>query len=112
MQAYELQDSSRTLAEAVAEYCAANPGLASVRNGLGVLRGYRRGRGPGSRAISMGHSATDPRASCDRVVVIATMPLTAPLAMWIVFSAGRGAFASAIWLLIVLVPRWIGHSPA
>lgn len=84
--------------------------------------------------------------------IIATMPLTAPLAMWIVFSAGRGdqrqtadfagsmvigsvgsllfvlacwgglrrewdflatpAFASAIWLLIVLIPRWIGHSPA
>ena len=80
--------------------------------------------------------------------IIATMPLTAPLAMWIVFSASRGdhrqtadfvgsmvigsvaslvfvlacwfglrqewgfpvtlAFASTIWLLIVLVPRWIG----
>jgi uncharacterized membrane protein (GlpM family) len=83
--------------------------------------------------------------------IIATMPLTAPLAMWIVFSASRGdqrqtadfvgsmvigaiaslvfvsacwfglrqewgflvtlAFASAIWLLIVLVPRWVGHAP-
>jgi uncharacterized membrane protein (GlpM family) len=83
--------------------------------------------------------------------IIATMPVTAPLAMWIVFSASRGdqretgdfvgsmaigataslvfvlacwfglrqewgllvtlAFASAIWLLIVLVPRWVGHSP-
>jgi hypothetical protein len=79
--------------------------------------------------------------------IIATMPLTAPLAMWIVFSSSRGdhrqtadfvgamvigsvasllfvlacwlglrqgwgflitlAFASAIWLLIVLVPRWV-----
>ena len=78
------------------------------------------------------------------------MPLTAPLAMWIVFSASRGdqrqtgdfvgsmvvgsvaslvfvlacwlgfrqawgflatlAFASVIWLLIVLVPRLVGHS--
>ena len=83
--------------------------------------------------------------------IIATMPLTAPLAMWIVFSASRGdqrqtadfvgamiigsvaslffvlacwfalrqewgflvtlALASAIWLLVVLVPRWIGHPP-
>ena len=83
--------------------------------------------------------------------ITATMPLTAPLAMWIVFSASRGdqrqtadfvgsmvigsvasllfvlacwfglrqewgflvtlASASTIWLLIVLVPRWIGHSP-
>jgi uncharacterized membrane protein (GlpM family) len=83
--------------------------------------------------------------------IFATMPLTAPLAMWIVFSASRGdqrqtadfvgsmvmgaiasllfvsacwfglrqewdflitlAFASAIWLLIVSVPRWVGHAP-
>jgi len=83
--------------------------------------------------------------------ILATMPLTAPLAMWIVFSASRGdqrqtadfvgsmvigsvasllfvlacwfglrqewgflvtvALASTIWLLVVLVPRWIGHSP-
>ena len=83
--------------------------------------------------------------------IIATMPVTAPLAMWIVFSATRGdqretadfvgsmvigsvaslvfvlacwfglrqawglvltlAFASAIWLLTVLVPRWLGPSP-
>lgn len=83
--------------------------------------------------------------------IIATMPVTAPLAMWIVFSASRGdqrqtadfvgsmvfgsvaslvfvlacwfglrrewgflvtlAFASAIWLLIVLLPRWVGRSP-
>jgi len=83
--------------------------------------------------------------------IIATMPLTAPLAMWIVFSASRGdqrqtadfvgsmvigsvaslifvlacwfglrqewgflitlSFAAAIWLLIVLFPRWVGHSP-
>jgi hypothetical protein len=82
--------------------------------------------------------------------IIATMPLTAPLAMWIVFSASRGdqrqtsdfigsmvvgsvaslvfvlacwlgfrhawgfvatlAFATVIWLLIVLVPRLVGHS--
>ena len=82
--------------------------------------------------------------------IIATMPLTAPLAMWIVFSASPGdqrqtgdfvgsmvvgsvaslvfvlacwlgfrhawgfpvtlAFATVIWLLIVLVPRLIGHS--
>jgi hypothetical protein len=82
--------------------------------------------------------------------IIATMPLTAPLAMWIVFSASSGnhrqtadfvgsmvigsfaslvfvlacwfslrqewgllitlAFAAAIWLLIVLVPRWLGHA--
>lgn len=32
MQTYERQDSPQTLAEAVAEYYAANPGLASVRN--------------------------------------------------------------------------------
>ena len=83
--------------------------------------------------------------------IIATMPLTAPLAMWIVFSASGGdqrqtaefvrsmvigsvaslvfvlacwlgmrqawefwpsvALASVIWLLIVLVPRWVGDSP-
>jgi len=83
--------------------------------------------------------------------IIATMPVTAPLAMWIVFSASRGdqrqtadfagsmvlgavaslvfvlacwfgfrrewaflvtlAFASAAWLLVVVVPRWPGHSP-
>jgi uncharacterized membrane protein (GlpM family) len=83
--------------------------------------------------------------------IIATMPLTAPLAMWIVFSASRGdqrqtadfagsmvigsvaslvfvlacwlglrqewgflvtlVLASTLWLLIVLVPRWFGHSP-
>ena len=82
--------------------------------------------------------------------IIATMPLTAPLAMWIVFSANRGdqrqtadfvgsmvigslaslvfvvvcwlglrqewgfvitlAFASAIWLVVVLIPRWVGYS--
>jgi uncharacterized membrane protein (GlpM family) len=82
--------------------------------------------------------------------IIATMPLTAPLAMWIVFSGSRGdlgqtadfvgsmivgfvgslvfalacwvgfrrewgflitlAFASAIWLFIVLIPRWVGSS--
>jgi hypothetical protein len=82
--------------------------------------------------------------------IIATMPLTAPLAMWIVFSASRGdqrqtadfvgsmvlgsvaslvfvlagwlgfryewgllltlAFASAVWLVIVLVPHWLGHA--
>lgn len=82
--------------------------------------------------------------------IITTMPLTAPLAMWIVFSASRGdqrqtadfvgamvvgavasmifvlacwlgfrrewgflitlASASAIWLLTVLIPRWVGHS--
>ena len=82
--------------------------------------------------------------------IIATMPLTAPLAMWIVFSASRGdqrqtadfvgsmlvgiignvvfvlacwlgfrrewgfltavGFAAAIWLLIVLLPRWVGAS--
>ena len=80
--------------------------------------------------------------------IIAAMPLTAPLAMWIVFSASQGdqrqtaefvgtmvigfaatfvfvlacwfglrqewgflvtlAFASAIWLVIVSLPRWIG----
>lgn len=79
--------------------------------------------------------------------IIATMPLTAPLAMWIVFSASGGdqrqtadfvgsmvigsvasllfvlacwfclrqgwsfavtvASASAVWLLVVVVPRWI-----
>ena len=83
--------------------------------------------------------------------ILATMPLTAPLAMWIVFSASSGdqhqtanfvgsmvigavaslvfvlacwlglrhewgflvtlAFASTIWLLIVLLPRWLGHAP-
>lgn len=83
--------------------------------------------------------------------IIATMPLTAPLAMWIVFSGSRGdqrqtadfvgsmiagfvgslvfalacwlgfrrewgflvtlAFASAIWLAIVLAPRWLGSAP-
>lgn len=83
--------------------------------------------------------------------IIATMPLTAPLAMWIVFSASGGdrrqtaefvrsmvigsvaslvfvlacwfgmrqawgfwpsvALASVIWLLVVLVPRWVGDSP-
>src|SRR5262245_43021501 len=83
--------------------------------------------------------------------IIATMPLTAPLAMWIVFSASRGdqrqtadfarsmisgsvaslvfvlacwfgfrrewsflvtlASASALWLVIVLLPRWLWHSP-
>src|SRR6185503_493007 len=81
--------------------------------------------------------------------IIATMPLTAPLAMWIVFSASGGdqrqtgdfvgtmvigsvaslvfvlacwlgfrqawgflvtlAFASALWLLIALIPGWIGR---
>jgi len=81
--------------------------------------------------------------------IIATMPLTAPLAMWIVFSASGGdqrqtgdfvgtmvigsvaslvfvlacwlgfrqawgflvtlAFASAFWLLIALIPGWIGR---
>lgn len=80
--------------------------------------------------------------------VLATMPLTAPLAMWIVFSASRGdqqqtadfvssmvfgsiaslvfilvcwfglrqawgflvtlLIASAIWLALVLLPRWVG----
>lgn len=80
--------------------------------------------------------------------IIATMPLTAPLAMWIVFSASRGdqrqtadfvgsmivgfvgslvfalacwlgfrrawgflptlTFAAALWLLTVLLPRWVG----
>ena len=82
--------------------------------------------------------------------IIATMPLTAPLAMWIVFSASRGdqrqtadfvgsmligavgsllfvlacwfglrqswgfvlSLALAIWLLVVLIPRWIDHSPS
>jgi uncharacterized membrane protein (GlpM family) len=79
--------------------------------------------------------------------IVATMPLTAPLAMWIVFSASRGdpeqtadfvgsmvigsiaslvfvlacwfalrrgwslpitlAFAAAVWLAIVVVPRWV-----
>lgn len=82
--------------------------------------------------------------------IIATMPLTAPLAMWIVFSASRGdrrqtadfvgsmvigavasvvfvlacwlgfrrewgfpatlVSASAIWLLIVVIPHWVGYS--
>lgn len=80
--------------------------------------------------------------------VLATMPLTAPLAMWIVFSATEGdqrqtadfvgsmvlgsvaslvftlvcwfglrqswglpatlVVASAIWLAVVLLPRWVG----
>jgi uncharacterized membrane protein (GlpM family) len=80
--------------------------------------------------------------------LIATMPIAAPLAMWIVFSASRGdqrqtadfvasmflgvfgalffllacwfgfrrewgfpvtlIFGSAIWLLIVSLPRWVG----
>jgi uncharacterized membrane protein (GlpM family) len=83
--------------------------------------------------------------------IIATMPLTAPLAMWIVFSASRGdqrqtadfagsmvvgalaslvfvvacwfgfrqgwglaitlASAGAVWLLIVMIPRWFGPGP-
>ena len=83
--------------------------------------------------------------------ILATMPLTAPLAMWIVFSASHGdqrqtaefvgsmvigavasllfvlacwfglrqelwflgtlAVATTLWLLIVVVPRWLGHSP-
>ncbi len=83
--------------------------------------------------------------------IIATMPVTAPLAMWIVFSASRAdqrqtadfvgsmvvgsvaslvfvvacwfalrqawgfpvtlAVASAIWLLIVLLSRWVGQAP-
>jgi uncharacterized membrane protein (GlpM family) len=82
--------------------------------------------------------------------IVATMPLTAPLAMWVVFSASRGdqrqtadfagsmvigsvaslvfvlacwlslrqqwgfaitlAFSAALWLLIVLAPRWVGPS--
>ena len=82
--------------------------------------------------------------------IIATMPLTAPLAMWIVFSASRGdqrqtadfvgsmvlgsvaslvfvlacwfglwrqwgflvslGVAAAVWLVIVLIPSWVGHS--
>ena len=81
--------------------------------------------------------------------ILATMPLTAPLAMWIVFSASRGdqgqtadfvgsmvlgsvaslvfvlacwfgfwrqwgfhvslGFAALVWLVVVLVPGWIGH---
>ena len=80
--------------------------------------------------------------------IVATMPLTAPLAMWIVFSASRGdqrqtadfvssmlvgiagnvvfvlacwlgfrrewgflttlGFGAAAWLLVVLIPRWVG----
>jgi uncharacterized membrane protein (GlpM family) len=80
--------------------------------------------------------------------VLATMPLTAPLAMWIVFSASEGdqrqtadfvgsmvlgfaaslvfilacwfglrqawgflvtlVGASAVWLAVVLLPRWVG----
>ena len=80
--------------------------------------------------------------------ILATMPLTAPLAMWIVFSASSGdqrqtaefvwsmvigsvaslvfvlvcwfglrqewglgltlALSAGVWLLIVLVPRWVG----
>jgi uncharacterized membrane protein (GlpM family) len=83
--------------------------------------------------------------------IIATMPLTAPLAIWIVFSASRGdqrqaadfvgsmiigsvaslvfvlacrfgfrqgwgllatlVSASVVWLLIVLIPRWVGNPP-
>jgi uncharacterized membrane protein len=83
--------------------------------------------------------------------MMAAMPLTAPLAMWIVFSASRGdlrqtadfvgsmvigfaasfvfvlacwfglrrewgflvtlAFASAIWLVIVSLPRLLGAAP-
>jgi len=63
--------------------------------------------------------------------IIATMPLTAPLAIWVVFSASSGnrrrpavfagsmiigsiaslAFGAGIWLLIVLVPHWVGYSP-
>jgi hypothetical protein len=94
-------------------------------------------------AVVQGHSRT-------LAAIIATMPLTAPLAMWIVFSASRGdhrqtadfvgsmvigsvaslvfvlacwlgfrrewgilmtlTFASVVWLLIVLVPRWVGPS--
>lgn len=82
--------------------------------------------------------------------IVATMPLTAPLAMWIVYSASRGdqrqtadfvssmlvgiagnvvfvlacwlgfrrewgflttlGFGAAAWLLIVLIPRWVGAS--
>jgi uncharacterized membrane protein (GlpM family) len=81
--------------------------------------------------------------------IIATMPLTAPLAMWIVYSASRDqrqtadfvgsmlvgivgnvvfvltcwlgfrrewgflttlALGAAVWLLIVLLPRWVGAS--
>jgi hypothetical protein len=48
--------------------------------------------------------------------IIATMPLTAPLAMWIVFSASRGdqrqtaEFVGSIWLLIVLAPRWVSSA--
>lgn len=82
--------------------------------------------------------------------ILATMPLTAPLAMWIVYSASRGdqrqtadfvssmlvgiagnvvfvlacwlgfrrewgflttlGFGAAAWLLIVLIPRWVGAS--
>jgi hypothetical protein len=82
--------------------------------------------------------------------IIATMPLTAPLAMWIVFSASRGdqrqtadfvgsmvvgsiaslvfvlacwfgfwrqwgflpslGLASVAWLVVVLVPGWLGHA--
>lgn len=83
--------------------------------------------------------------------IFATMPLTAPLAMWIVFSANRGdqrqtadfvasmligvaasfvfavvcwlgfrrewgflltlGLASATWLGLVLLPRWVGRWP-
>ena len=82
--------------------------------------------------------------------IVATMPLTAPLAMWIVYSASRGdqrqtadfvssmlvgiagnvvfvlacwlglrrewgflttlGFGAGAWLVIVLLPRWIGPS--
>ena len=81
--------------------------------------------------------------------IIATMPLTAPLAMWIVFSASRGdqrqtadfvgsmvmgsvasllfvlacwfslrqawgflvtlVLAAGVWLLVVLLSRWVGR---
>jgi hypothetical protein len=42
MQTYELQDSPQTLAEAVAEYYAANPGLARVRNMSPEAQGFFR----------------------------------------------------------------------
>jgi uncharacterized membrane protein (GlpM family) len=84
--------------------------------------------------------------------IVATMPVTAPLAMWIVLSASRGdqrqtadfvgsmvigavaslvfvlacwfgfrqawgfgltlGVATVVWALVVLLPQWIGHSPA
>jgi hypothetical protein len=55
--------------------------------------------------------------------IIATMPLTAPLAMWIVFSASSGnqrqiadfvgsmVIGAGIWLLIGMGSRRIGLSP-